>query len=96
MEQGAPPAALRVLGQACLGDGHGEEPPALLGTERRPLAADDWNLLVVRRLGGPGEHAQFLAEQPIHEIRAGVPATGGHLGGLEAIVELAAGDVRDA
>ena len=76
MKQRAPPAALGVLGQARLGDGHREEPPALLGPKRRPLAADDGKLLVVRRLGGPGEHAQLFAEQTIHEVRAGVPAAG--------------------
>ena len=95
MKQRAPPAALGVLGQARLGHGHGEEPPALLGPQRRPLAADDRELLVVGRLGRPGEHAQLLAEQPVHQVRAGVPAAGEHLGGLEAVVELAAGDVGD-
>ena len=94
-EQRPPPAALGVLRQARLGHGHGEEPPALLGAQRRPLAADDGNLLLGRRLRGPGEHAELLAEQPVHQVGAGVPAAGEDLGGLESVVELAAGDVGD-
>ena len=73
VEQRAPPAALAVLGQASFGDGHRKEPPAFLGTQRRPLAADDRDLLLARGLGGPGKHAQLFAEQPIHEISARVP-----------------------
>ena len=70
-----------------------EEPPALLGAQRRPLAADDRELLGGGRLGGPGQHAQLLAEQPVHQVGAGVPAAGEDLGGLEPVIELAAGDV---
>ena len=96
VEQGAAPATLRVLRQAGLGYRHGEEPPAFLGAECGPFAANHGNLLVIGRLGGPGEDAEFLAEETLHEIGAGMPATDRDPGGLEPIVELAAGDLGNA
>src|SRR5258706_8314778 len=96
MKQGAPPSSLRVLGHAGFGNCHSEEPPPLLWTKRRPLAANDWNLLVVCGLGSPCEHRQLFAQQPVHEIGACVPAARQHLGRFEAIVELASGDVSDS
>src|SRR2546422_495045 len=92
----APPAALGVLRQTGLGNGHGEEPPALLGTERGPFAANHRKLVVVGRPGRPGEDAEFLPEQAIYKVGARAPAPGCDFGSLKPIVELAPGDVRDA
>src|SRR5438128_3983762 len=96
VEQGAAPATLGVFGQAGLGYRHGEEPPAFLGAERGPLAANHGNLLVIGRLGGPGEDAEFLAEETLHEIGANMPATNGNPGGLEPIVESASSNLGNA
>src|SRR4051794_10187604 len=90
VEQSAAPAAASVAGQASFGDGHGEEPPALLRAERSPFAADDWNLIFGSGLRSPGKHAQLLAEKAIYEVFTGVPAAGGCLGGLQAVIEVAA------
>src|SRR5437762_2669521 len=74
MKQSAPPASLRVLWHAGFSDCHREEPPALLWTKRRPLAANHSNLLIVRRLRSPGKNAQLFAQQPVNEVGACVPA----------------------
>src|SRR5215813_5273635 len=96
VEQGAAPAARRVLRQAGLGYRHGEEPPAFLRAERGPLAANHENLFVIGRLGGPGEDAEFLAEETLHEIGAGMPPTDRDPGGLESIVERVSGALGNA
>src|SRR5262245_40732090 len=96
MEQGAAPATLCVLRQAGLGYRHGEEPPAFLRAERGPLAANHGELLVIGRLGGPGEDAEFLAEETLHEIGASMPATDRDPGGLESIVECVSGALGNA
>ena len=74
MEQSAAPASLCVLGQPGFRDGHGKEPPSLLGAECSPLAADDGQLIGIGRFGGPGENAKLLAKEAIHEIGSGMPA----------------------
>src|SRR6266571_4240245 len=91
VEQSTAPATLCVLWQAGLGYRHGEEPPAFFRAERGPLAANHGNLLVIGRLSGPGEDTEFLAEETLHEIGAGMPATDRDPGGLEPIVERAPG-----
>src|SRR5262245_49344669 len=96
MEQGAAPATLCVLRQAGLGYRHGEEPPAFLRAERGPLAANHGELFVIGCLSGPGEDAEFLAEETLHEIDAGMPATDRDLGGLESIIERAPGTLSNA
>src|SRR2546423_1504990 len=87
VEQGAAPATLCVLRQAGLSYRHGEEPPAFLRAKRGPLATNHGNLLVIGRFGGPGEDAEFLAEETLHEIGAGMPATNRDPGGFEPSVE---------
>src|SRR4030095_8722998 len=96
VEQGAAPATLCVLWQAGLGYRHGEEPPAFFGAERGPLAANHGNLLVIGRLRRPGEDAEFFAEETLHEIDTGMPATKRDLGGFESIVERASGTLGNA
>src|SRR5712692_8565540 len=96
VEQGAAPATLCVLRQAGLGYRHGKEPPAFIRAERGPLAANHGNLLVISRLSCPGEDAEFLAEETLNEIGAGMPATDRDPGGLEPIVERAPGDLGNA
>src|SRR5262245_4395455 len=96
VEQGAAPATLCVLRQAGLGYCHGEEPPAFLRAEGGPLAANYEDLLVIGRLGSPGEDAKLLAEETLYEIDAGMPATGRDPGGLEPIVERAPGALGNA
>src|SRR5207253_5018227 len=39
---------------------------------------------------------EFLAEEALHEISAGMPAAGGNLGGLETAIELVAGNLSNA
>src|SRR5215831_1342603 len=96
VEQSAAPATLCVLRQAGFGYRHGEEPPAFLGAERGPLTANHRNLLVIGRLGCPGEDAEFLAEETLHEIGAGMPPTDRELGSLEPIVERTPGAFGNA
>src|SRR5215831_18342592 len=96
VEQGAAPATLCVLWQAGLGYRHGEEPPAFLRAERGPLAANHRKLILIGRLGCPGENAEFLAEETLHEIGASMPPTNRDPGGLEPIVERAPGALGNA
>src|SRR5262245_55165568 len=48
------------------------------------------------RLGCPGKDAEILAEETLHEIGAGMPATARDLGGLEPIIERVPGNLGNA
>src|SRR6185437_5521022 len=75
MSEGKTPATIPILQTPGSNGGHAEKPPALLWAQRNPVAHGERNALSFNMLHRPGEHAQLLAQKPIHRVVAHLPRT---------------------